>query len=71
METQKPAKSTHHRTRMIRSMLGARVVAAIGGGGGSIVASGSRLASRSRMPGRNEQRGHEDEEGQRRARPPR
>ena len=33
-------------------MLGARVVAAIGGGGGSIVAMGSRLASRLRMPGR-------------------
>ena len=52
MDTQKAAKRIHHRIRMIRSMLGARAVAAIGGGGGSIVAMGSRLASRLRMPGR-------------------
>ena len=51
METQKPANSAHHPTRMMRSMLGALVVAAIGGGGGSMVARGSRLVSRSRMPG--------------------
>ena len=52
MDTQKAAKRTHQRTRMIRFMLGARVVAAIGGGGGSMVARGSRLASRLRIPGR-------------------
>ncbi len=52
METMNAAKRTHHRVRMMRSMLGALAVAAIGGGGGSIVASGSRLESRLRIPGR-------------------
>src|SRR5271170_4852263 len=51
METQNTASSTHQLVRMMRSMLGARVVAAIGTGGGSMVASGSRLASRLRIPG--------------------
>ena len=52
MDTQNPAKTSHHRGRMILSMVGARLAAAIGGGGGSIVARGSRLESRSRIPGR-------------------
>src|SRR5579859_2832803 len=52
IETQKAANTNHHSGRMMRSMLGARVIAAIGGGGGSIVASGSRLESMLRMPGR-------------------
>ena len=52
IDTQKAAKSAHHRTRMMRSMVGARVLAAMGGGGGSTVASGSRLESRLRIPGR-------------------
>ena len=52
METQKAANRTHHAVLMMRSMLGARVVAAIGSGGGSMVARGSRLASRLRIPGR-------------------
>ena len=52
METQKAARSTHQSVRMMRSMLGARVVAAMGTGGGSMVARGSRLESRLRSPGR-------------------
>ena len=52
METQNAANSTHQAVRMMRSMLGARALAAMGSGGGSMVASGSRLASRLRIPGR-------------------
>ena len=37
---------------MMRSMLGARALAAMGTGGGSTVASGSRLMSRLRRPGK-------------------
>ena len=52
METMKPANRTYHNVRMMRSMVGARVEAAMGCGGGSIVARGSRLESRLRSPGR-------------------
>src|SRR5271154_1274012 len=52
IDTQKAARTTHHAMRMIRSMRGARAAAAMGSGGGSMVASGSRLESRSRNPGR-------------------
>src|ERR1700683_3684843 len=52
IDTKNAAKSAHHRTRMIRSIVGARALAAMGGGGGSIVARGSRLAARLRIPGR-------------------
>ena len=52
MDTQKAANTTHHNTRMMRSICGARAEAAIGGGGGSMVAIGSRLASSWRIPGR-------------------
>ena len=52
MDTQNPAKTSHHKGRMILSIVGARLAAAIGGGGGSIVAKGSRLESRFRIPGR-------------------
>ncbi len=52
MDTQNPTKTSHHKGRMILSMVGARLAAAIGGGGGSIVAKGSRLESRFRIPGR-------------------
>ena len=53
MDTQKPANRIHQSTRMMRFMLGARACAAMGGGGGSIVANGSRLASSARIPGKN------------------
>src|ERR1700753_896064 len=52
METQNAARRTHHRVLMMRSMVGALVVAAMVAGGGSRVASGSRLESRLRKPGR-------------------
>src|ERR1700683_5758945 len=52
IDTKNAAKSAHHRTRMIRSIVGARALAAMGGGGGSIVARGARLAARVRIPGR-------------------
>ncbi len=52
MDTKKTANRIHQSTRMIRFMLGARAEAAMGGGGGSIVARGSRLASSARIPGR-------------------
>src|SRR5580692_1069445 len=52
METMNAARTTHHAVLMMRSMLGARALAAMGTGGGSMVASGSRLASRLRSPGR-------------------
>ena len=52
METTKPANTTYHKMRMIRSMLGALDATAVGGGGGSMVAKGSRLESSARMPGR-------------------
>ena len=51
MDTKNTANRIHQRTRMIRFMLGARAEAAMGGGGGSIVARGSRLASSARIPG--------------------
>jgi hypothetical protein len=37
---------------MMRSIVGARLAAAIGGGGGSMVDSGSRFESKVRIPGR-------------------
>src|SRR5580658_7646190 len=52
IDMQKPAKITHHSGRMISSIVGARLADAIAGGGGSIVARGSRLESRFRIPGR-------------------
>ena len=52
MDTMNAARTTHHNVRMMRSMLGARALAAMGTGGGSMVASGSRLESRLRSPGR-------------------
>ena len=69
METQNAARSTHHPVRMIRVHGGRFVLAAaIGTGGGSMVARGSRLESRLRNPGRinkaaamakNGERGHD------------
>ncbi len=52
IDTQKPANTSHQSGRMMRSMVGARLAAAIGGGGGSMFARGSRLESRLRIPGR-------------------
>jgi hypothetical protein len=52
IETQNAARSTHHALRMIRSILGVLDMAAVGGGGGSMVARGSRLRSSVRIPGR-------------------
>ena len=51
MDTTKAISRAYQRGRMIRFMLGARAATAVGGGGGSTVARGSRLWSRARMPG--------------------
>ncbi len=53
MDTKKPAKTIHH-SAPDDPVHGRApgVAAAMGGGGGSMVASGSRLESRLRMPGR-------------------
>src|SRR5580698_5067086 len=52
IETKKATNNSHHAVRMMRSIFGTRIVAAMGGGGGSTVANGSRLESSERMPGR-------------------
>ena len=52
METQNTASSTHQPVRIRRSICGVLDLAAVGGGGGSMVERGSLLRSSVRIPGR-------------------
>ena len=64
METMKAASSTYQRTRMIRSIWGARTVAVVGGAGGSIEAMRILGVLQLAQPGDDQEGRHQDDEGQ-------